>query len=96
MTPKLISINAENLAAAIPQMPAHGMRPVITSNDRRFLAAIRDKLPRQSTAAPSWHALVINPISSSRLTAAISPAIEEIYDLQKDWQADENNAVKAQ
>jgi hypothetical protein len=89
-------INAENLAAAVPQMPAHGMRPMITSNDYRFLAAIRDKLPRQSTRVPSWHALVINPISSSRLTAAISPAVEEIYELQKDWQADENNAVKAQ
>ncbi|WP_375567597.1 AAA family ATPase [Oceaniradius stylonematis] len=89
-------INAENLAAAIPQMPAHGMRPVITSNDYRFLAAIRDKLPRQSTGVPSWHALVINPISSSRLTAAVSPAVEEIYELQRDWQADENNAAKAQ
>ncbi|MEL7699085.1 MULTISPECIES: AAA family ATPase [unclassified Citromicrobium] len=89
-------INAENLAAAIPDMPAHNMRPVITSNDYRFLAAIRDKLPRQSTVVPSWHALVINPISSSRLTAAVSPAVEEIYELQKDWQADENNAAKAQ
>lgn len=89
-------INAENLAAAIPQMPAQGMRPVITSNDYRFLAAIRDKLPRQSTNVPSWHALVINPISSSRLTAALSPAVEEIFELQKDWQADENNAAKAQ
>lgn len=89
-------INAENLAAAIPVMPGHGMRPVITSNDYRFLAAIRDKLPRRSTDVPSWHALVINPISSSRLTAAISPAVEEIYELHKDWQADENNAAKAQ
>ncbi len=89
-------INAENLAAAIPQMPAHGMRAVITSNDYRFLAAIRDKLPRRSTDVPSWHTLVINPISSSRLTAAVSPAVEEIYELQKDWQADENNAGKAQ
>lgn len=89
-------INAENLAAAIPQMPAHGMRPVITSNDYRFLAAIRDKLPRQSTGVPSWHALVINPVSSSRLTAALSPAVEEIYELQKDWQADESNVAKAQ
>lgn len=89
-------INAENLAAAIPQMPAHGMRPVITSNDYRFLAAIRDKLPRQSTGVPSWHALVINPISRSRLTASVSPAVEEVHERQKDWQADQNNAAKAQ
>ena len=89
-------INAENLAAAIPQMPEHSMRPVITSNDYRFLAAIRDKLPRTSTAVPSWHALVINPISGSRLTASVSPAVEEVHERQKDWQADENNAVKAQ
>ena len=89
-------INAENLAAAIPQMPERGMRPLITSNDYRFLAAIRDKLPRQSTGNPSWRALLMNPISSSRLTAGVSPAVEEIYERQRDWQADENNARKAQ
>ena len=89
-------INAENLAAAIPQMPDHGMRPVITSNDHRFLAAVRDKLPRQSTGSPSWHALLVNPISSSRLTASISPAVEEIFEREKDWRDDENNAGKAQ
>lgn len=89
-------INAENLAAAIPRMPAHGMRPVITSNDYRFLAAIRDKLPKRSTGDPSWYALLINPISSSRLTAGISPAVEEVYERQSEWQADENHAGKAQ
>ena len=89
-------INAENLAAAIPQMPDHGMRPVITSNDHRFLAAVRDKLPRQSTGSPSWHALLVNPISSSQLTASISPAVEEIFEREKDWRDDENNAGKAQ
>lgn len=89
-------INAENLAAAIPQMPVHGMRPVITSNDYRFLAAIKDKLPRQSAGVPSSHTLAINPISSSRLTAAVSPAAEKIFELQRDWQADDNNPDKAQ
>jgi hypothetical protein len=89
-------INAENLAAAIPQMPAHGMRPVITSNDNRFLAAVRDKLPRQSTGSPSWHALLVNPISRSRLTASVSPAVEEIYERQQEWREDENNSGKAQ
>jgi hypothetical protein len=89
-------INSENLAAAIPQMPARGMRPLITSNDHRFLAAVRDKLPRQSTGNPSWHALLVNPISRSRLTASVSPAVEEIYERQKEWQEDENNSAKAQ
>ena len=88
-------INAENLGAAIPVMPDHGMRPVITSNDYRFLAGIRDKLPDRSTRSPSWHTLVMNPISSSRLTAGVSPAVEEIFELQKDWRADENNEGKA-
>ena len=88
-------INAENLAAAIPEMPMYGMRPVITSNDYRFLASVRDKLPDRSTASPSWHALVMNPISSSRLTAGVSPDVEEIYEQQKDWRADENNKDKA-
>ena len=88
-------INAENLGAAIPDMPAHGMSPVITSNDYRFLAGIRDKLPNRSTVSPSWRALVLNPISSSRLTAGVSPDVEEIYERQKDWRADENNEDQA-
>ena len=88
-------INTENLGAAIPDMPAHGMRPVITSNDYRFLAGIRDKLSNRSTVSPSWRALVINPISSSRLTAGVSPDIEEIYERQKAWRADDNNEDKA-
>jgi hypothetical protein len=89
-------INSENLAAAIPQMPSRGIRPVITSNDHRFLAAVRDKLPRQSTGSPSWHALRVNPISRSRLTASVSPAVEEIYEQQQEWSDDENNSGKAQ
>jgi hypothetical protein len=89
-------INAENLAAAIPQMPGHGMRPLITSNDNRFVASIRDTLPDRSTASPTWHAWTLNPISSSRLTAGVSPAVEEIFERLQEWQDDENNAAKAQ
>ena len=88
-------INAENLGAAIPEMSAHHMRPIITSNDYRFLAGIRDKLPNRSTGSPSWRALVMNPISSSRLTAGVSPHVEEIYEHRKDWRADVNNEDKA-
>ena len=88
-------INAEKLGAAIPEMPAHDMRPIITSNDYRFLAGVRDKLPNRSTVNPSWRALVMNPISSSRLTAGVSPDVEEIYERQKDWRADDNNEGKA-
>jgi SOS-response transcriptional repressor LexA len=89
-------INAENLAAAIPQMPEHGMRPLITSNDNRFIASIRDKLPNRSTASPTWHAWTLNPISSSRLTGGVSPAVEEIFERLQEWQEDDNNASKAQ
>ena len=88
-------INAENLAAAIPEMPTHGMRPIITSNDYRFLAAVRDKLPDRSTGSPSWHAMIMNPISSSRLTAGVSPDVEEIDERNMDWRADENDEDKA-
>ena len=88
-------INAENLGAAIPEMSTHRMRPIITSNDYRFLAGIRDKLPNRSTGSPSWRALVINPISSSRLTAGVSPHVDEIYERREDWRADENNEDKA-
>ena len=49
-------INAENLAAAIPVMLTHGIRPLVTSHDYRFLSAIRDKLPSQSVGNPSWSA----------------------------------------
>lgn len=89
-------INAENLAAAIPQMPGHGMSPLITSNDNRFVASIRDKLPHRSTATPTWHAWTLNPISSSRLTAGVSPAVEEIFERLREWREDENNEAKAQ
>ncbi len=88
-------INIENLAAAIPEMPEHGMRPLITSNDYRFLNAIKDKLPRTSMSTPSWQAQVLNPISSSRLTAGISPAIEEVFERQRVWRKDDNNEDKA-
>ena len=88
-------INAENLAAAIPVMPTRGIRPLVTSHDYRFLSAIRDKLPSQSLAVPSWSAQVINPISSSRLTAGLSPSVDEVHERQKAWKADENDESKA-
>ena len=62
-------INSENLAAAIAEMPDCGMRPLVTSNDYRFLDAVRDKLPVASTAGLSWYAGFVSPISNSRLTA---------------------------
>ncbi|WP_419906475.1 hypothetical protein [Hoeflea sp.] len=72
------------------------MHPLITSNDNRFVASIRDKLPDRSTATPTWHAWTLNPISNSRLTAGVSPAVEEIFDRLQEWQEDENNTAKAQ
>ena len=89
-------INAENLAATILQMPEHGMRPLITSGDNRFVASIRDKLHDRSTVSPTWHAWTLNPISSSRLTAGVSPAVEEIFERMQEVQKDENNVSKAQ
>jgi hypothetical protein len=77
-------------------MPGYGMRPLITSNDYRFIASIRDKLPYRSTGDPPWYALLLNPISNSRPTAGVSPAVEEIYERLQEWQEDENNASKAQ
>ena len=88
-------INAENLAAAIPVMPTHGIRPLVTSHDYRFLSAIREKLPSQSVAVPSWSAQVINPISSSRLTAGLSPSVDEVHERRRAWKRDENDEAKA-
>lgn len=89
-------INSENLAAAVPQMPAHGMRPIIVSNDVRFVASIQDKLPSCATSGPTWTAQRIDPVSSSKLAASLSPAIEEIREKRDRWKEDDNNAPKAQ
>ena len=88
-------INTENLASAIAEMPASGMRPLVTSNDYRFLDAIRDKLPAQATTHPYWYAGFMSPISNSRLTAGVGPARGEIGELRRSWQADENNEDRA-
>ena len=88
-------VNAENLGKAIMHMPARDMRLIITSNDYRFLAGVKDNLPNRSNLSPSWCSLVMNPISSSRFTASVSHAFEEIYELQNDFLADENNEGKA-
>lgn len=88
--------NVDNLAAAIPVLAKAGLRPIVTSNDNRFLAAIREYLPTLPLQQPSWRALQINPISTSRATASLSPMREEIEERLRDWQDDENNAQKAQ
>jgi hypothetical protein len=89
-------INAENLAAAIPAMALSGMSLILTSNDLRFLSAVRDKLPKSASHRPTWAMLQINPISRSRLTASIGPAIEEILERRDAWRDDENDVAKAQ
>ena len=88
-------INSENLAAAIAEMPTYGMRPLVTSNDYRFLDAVRDKLPARSTTSPSWYAGYMSPISNSRLTARVGPDRGEVDELRRSWQADDNNEEKA-
>jgi hypothetical protein len=89
-------INIENLAASVTRMVSSGMTPIITSNDSRFIAAIRDKLPRVSTGLPSWTTLQMSPISSSRLTATLSPSVEEVFERRDACVADENDIAKAQ
>lgn len=89
-------INTENLAAAIPQLAGAGMRLLVTSNDNRFIAAVKDKLPKASTRTPSWTLLQISPISTSRLTCALVPAVEEVLERRETWRADENDPDKAQ
>lgn len=89
-------MNSENLAAAVPVMPDYGMHPILTSIDARFLASLRNKLPGRTTESPSWTALQLNPISSSRLTASVSPSMEETRERRDQWKEDDNNAAKAQ
>ena len=89
-------INSENLAAAIPKMPAKGIRPLVTSNDVRFVAAVKSNLGGNTATGPAWTALRLDPISLSRLTAEISPDAEEIRERQDRWRDDKNNVAKAQ
>jgi len=89
-------INTENLAAAIPKLVDAGMAPVITSNDNRFIAAVKSRLPKTSLGSPSWTMLQISPISASRQTAAFTPAVEEVLERRAAWQLDESDVAKAQ
>jgi hypothetical protein len=89
-------INTENLAAVVPLFVQAGMAPVITSNDDRFIAAVRDKLPRASTDSPTWTMLQISPVSSSRLTAAFGPSVEEVFERRDVWRDDQNDTGKTQ
>lgn len=89
-------INTENLAAAIPKLVEAGMTPIITSNDNRFVAAVKSRLPRNSLHSPSWTMLQISPISSSRQTAAFTPAVEEVLERRAAWLQDESDVAKAQ
>ena len=89
-------INSENLAAAVPKMPVHGMRPLIASNDVLFVAAIQQKLLSSAADSPTWTAQRLDPVSSSRSTASLSPAIEEIRMKRDRWREDENDVSKAQ
>lgn len=89
-------INTENLAAAIPKLVEAGMAPIITSNDNRFIAAVKSRLPKTSLGSPSWTMLQISPISSSRQTAAFTPAVEEVLERRAAWLQDESDVAKAQ
>ena len=89
-------INNENLARAIPAMPRIGMRPLITCNDNRFLAHIRSELRSTADDSFSWATFRINPISSSRHTASVSPTVDEICQKKRFWLNDENDVSKAQ
>lgn len=89
-------INTENLAAAIPKLVEAGMAPIITSNDNRFIAAVKSRLPKLSSGSPSWTMLQISPISSSRHTAALTPAVEEVFERRDVWLEDESDVGKAQ
>ncbi len=89
-------INTEHLAAAIPLLVKVGMAPIVTSNDNRFIAAVKAALPKLSSGTPSWSMLQLSPISNSRLTAALTPSLEEVSERRIAWKADESDVPKAQ
>ena len=89
--------NCENLARTIPIMPSRGMRPVVTCNDSRFLAQVRNEI-RSAFAGKEFKrkAFRINPISKSRATANLGIWDDEIKKKRDQWQKDENDVSKAQ
>ncbi|MEQ4281537.1 ATP-binding protein [Pseudomonas syringae] len=89
-------INTENLAAAVPALVKAGMAVIITSNDNRFIAAVKDKLPRSSSTFPSWTMLQISPLSLSRLTVALTPTVEEVNERRQAWADDCNDVAASQ
>lgn len=89
-------INTENLAAAVPALVKAGMAIIITSNDNRFIAAVKDKLPRSSSTIPSWTMLQISPLSLSRLTIALTPTLEEVNERRQAWCNDSNDVAASQ
>lgn len=89
-------INTENLAAAVPALVKAGMAIIITSNDNRFIAAVKDKLPRSSSTNPSWTMLQISPLSASRLTIALTPTLEEVNERRQAWCNDSNDVAASQ
>lgn len=84
-------INKENLARTIPALPKHGMRPLIACNDSRFIAHTQSELRSNSDSEVTWTSLRLNPISSSRLTASLSPIDDEIRIKEEQLEKDENN-----
>lgn len=88
--------NCENFARTIPVMPSHGMHPLVTCNDYRFLAQVRNELRSASTERDlTWTTRRINPISASRTTANLGLWIDEINNKREKWRKDENNDSKA-
>lgn len=89
--------NCENLARTIPIMPSRGMRPVVTCNDSRFLAQVRNEI-RSAFVQKEFKrkAFRINPISASRATANLGLWDDEINGKRERWRKDENDVSKAQ
>ena len=89
-------INTEHLAAAVPALVRAGMAIVITSNDNRFIAGVKDKLPKSSSGQPSWTMLQISPLSLSRSTIALTPTIDEVKERREAWATDPDDVTASQ
>lgn len=89
------AMNAENMAAAIPNMLAAEMRPIIVSNDNHFVAMATAYL-RERNALVNSALLQLSPISSSKLSASLVPLVEKLREERARWREDENDVGKAQ
>ena len=89
-------MNSENLAAVVPRMPECGMRPLIVSNDVRFVASIQGQAAIVAGGQAGLERVAARPDILIEAHRHSQPCMEEIRERRDRWKEDQNNVRKAQ